>query len=703
MTSDRNGQPDPRAWLIGFTSADPNASDGDGRPWGDGTAVARRAREGRAPWDEGCRVTAMIGGFETLSAIRDTFEAAIAQAEAMGSRVAPGRRGHVYIADWLFNAMRDLSTDNAWGTRPWGANATAKRDQTALGLVLRMMSAGITVRMLLWMPTTLQATQMAQHSLEHWSVATAIQEHNDKLVKLWNLSQPVGIVALDLRTAAPLTASLHQKTVVVRVADVNVAYCGGVDLAFTRRDVPALGGYALVGNGDWQSGSQIPDPYKGWPKGPNFPSGYPPYPWWHPSWVTKPERFPEDLPANVYGATDCRWFDQHLRLEGPIVATLEEQFSERWVIQTRLFVFKRDGADIGGDNQVQFTSAAAFTGGQFGTINPLPVAQRLAPVGDAVVQMWRTIPLRGERLRAPFVRGEFTILAGIAHALTRTTELVTIWDQYFWSVPLARLLAARLLSSPALHAIIVLPPFGTTDTPNEIRLRKVALRALWDELKTPQNRARVAVVDLWLRELGKASPNMGIYNHAKAQTYDDELLVCGSANMNRRSFECDAELDCAVLHRVTTREHLVRLSTVATRNAWPRDFAAGWGARYFTAFRDAVVNKKAPFAIVDPFFAENPGVPSTPNGIPIPTDGVKPDFLFEPSSIVPPHDANVCQFPEAGGDPKAPGRLDEITFLLERCHHGDAWPWRRPETNPVPIGFTLSVVKLMAMFARLTL
>jgi len=702
MASDRSGQPDP-AWLIGFTSTDPTASDGDGRPWGDGTAMARRAREHGAPWDAGCRVTPMIGGFEALSSIRDTFEAAIAQAEQMASRnVPPGRRGHVYIADWQFNAMRDLSTDNPWGTGPWGDHAAAKRDQTALGLVLRMMSAGIVVRLLLWMPTTVQATSLAQHSLEHLSVASAVQEHNDALLRLWGLSEPIGIVALDLRTARPLTASLHQKTVVVRVGDVNVAYCGGVDLAFTRRDVIPTGSRALVGNGDWQSGNQIPDPYKGWPHGPDIAGGYPQYPWWQPWWLTKPERFPEDLPANVYGASDIRWFDQHLRLEGPIVGTLEEQFAERWVIQARLFVFGRDDLVIGTDDQVQFTSATAFSGGAHGTINALPAAVAVPAAGDAVVQMWRTIPLRKGRTRPPFVRGEFTILAGVAHALARATELVTIWDQYFWSAPLARLLAARLRAAPALHAIIVLPPFGTTDTANELRLRKIALRALWDELGTTRDRARVAVADLWLRELGGTPRNQGIYCHAKAQTYDDALLVCGSANMNRRSFECDAELDCAVLDPATTRAHLVRLSTVATATPWPGDFTAGWGARYFTAFRDAVVNARAPFAIVDPFFAEQPGVPKTPNGISIPTDGLKPDWFFEPTSIASPHDAADCQFPEAHGDPKAPGRLDEITFLLERCHRGNDWPWRQP--NDDVLGDLLaSIEEAIALMPRLTL
>ena len=40
--------------------------------------------------------------------------------------------------------------------------------------------------------------------------AAAIQDHNDHLHRVLPSNQPLGVVALDLRTAAPLTASLHQ-------------------------------------------------------------------------------------------------------------------------------------------------------------------------------------------------------------------------------------------------------------------------------------------------------------------------------------------------------------------------------------------------------------------------------------------------------------------------------------------------------------
>jgi hypothetical protein len=79
------------------------------------------------------------------------------------------------------------------------------RDQTALGLIVRMMAAGIVVRVLLWMPTTAQAETLSNQADEEWSIAAAIQDYNTTLQQRWRLSQPIGVVGLDLRSATPLT------------------------------------------------------------------------------------------------------------------------------------------------------------------------------------------------------------------------------------------------------------------------------------------------------------------------------------------------------------------------------------------------------------------------------------------------------------------------------------------------------------------
>jgi phosphatidylserine/phosphatidylglycerophosphate/cardiolipin synthase-like enzyme len=659
----------PQDWLLAFTASNVRASDGDGRPWGDETAIAQRAYLGANPWDGECEVTPMIGGYLTMNAIRDALERAIADAEAKGRRgVKAGARGHVYICDWQLNALRDLSTENPWGGNPWSKTSRAKKDQTALGLLVRLMSAGVAVRILLWMPSTLEHPGAPDLAEEHWNLAAAVQDHSNTLEGLLKPTQPLGILGLDLRTAAPMAATLHQKMLVVRVGAVDEAFCGGVDLAFTRRDF-GLEGTKAVGIGDWQSGETIPISSDGWPKQEPAPAGgYPKYPY-------RPRgRFSEDLPANVYGQKYRYWHDHHLHLRGPIVATIEQQFTERWIMDAngRAYLFKREETFTGEDDQVKLTSGAAIRPDK--TVAPLPIPAPVEPAGEAIVQMWRTIPLRPDIPRGPFAkRGEFTVMAGIAKAVARATQLITIWDQYFWSVPLAQLLAARLRAVPNMKLLIVLPPYGTTHPGDELALRKDAMQALWQGLDEA-GRRRVLALDMWGFATG-VTQGVGVYVHAKSQTYDDALLVCGSANMNRRSLECDAELDCAVLHTPTVRNQLAALYACVTGATWT-NFAPGWLDSWWTA----IAKNSARALIEDPFFKQAIGKPKTPNGVEIPYTRSPwiPYDVLEPTSIGPKVQDNVCQFPECKDDPKVKGRLDEITYLLERCHKENSWPWRVP-------------------------
>jgi hypothetical protein len=333
---DASSPPPAGTWLLQFTARDPEAAGGAGRPWDDGTAMAARAAAGQLPWDNGCMVTPLLGGFAAMNAIRDALEAAITDAGTQAAQGVPaGQRGHVYIADWQLNGLRDLSEANPWGGAPWNPATTVAADQTVLGLLVRLMAAGITVRVLLWMPTTLQRIIYTSLADEHWSLAAAIQDYNTTLQQAWGLAQPIGVVALDLRTSAPLTASLHQKMVTVRVGTVNVGFCGGADLAFTRRDFGRAADQ-VTGIGDWQSGGTLPLPSAGWPRQDPPPfGGYPAFPY------IDNGKFPEDLPRRVYGQGNRFWHDHHLKLEGPIVATLEQQFAERWIIDTngRVYAF----------------------------------------------------------------------------------------------------------------------------------------------------------------------------------------------------------------------------------------------------------------------------------------------------------------------------------------------------------------------------
>ena len=113
-------------WLLGWN--DPSGT--DGRPWGTGTQVALRAQHNHPPWDAGCQVEPLIGGYATMSAIREALKVTIAAAgHAAAAGAAIGERGLVYLADWRINALRDLSDGNWWGTDSW---ATATKPNTTV-------------------------------------------------------------------------------------------------------------------------------------------------------------------------------------------------------------------------------------------------------------------------------------------------------------------------------------------------------------------------------------------------------------------------------------------------------------------------------------------------------------------------------------------------------------------------------------------
>jgi phosphatidylserine/phosphatidylglycerophosphate/cardiolipin synthase-like enzyme len=668
-------------WLLQFTSTNYGGKEGDGRPWGDGTAMAKRAATGLDPWDDECAVSPMLGGDATMIAIREDLELAIAYGEKLErekSKIGPGARGHVYLTGLQFNGLRDLSSNNPWGGNPWQPGQKPLKDQTALGLVLRLMSAGIGVRMLLWMPNGFEEDELENLAFEHRCMAAAVQDHNAVLEQAWNLTAPIGVVALDLRTGAPEVSSLHQKMIAIRIGNVvNSAYCGGVDLAFTRRDF-GLGGTQSIGTGDWQSANSAPSSPSGWPRQEPAPKGgYPKYPFKREAGA----KIPPELDTAVYGPGYQHWHDHHLRLEGPIVATLEQQFVERWGMDAMGGVekFNRDKR-VYAVGQVLVTSGAYVAGKE--KVAPLPPAAPAAAIANGqTVQMWRTIPLRAPELdmEPPFVRGEFTVMAGVSKAVLASTKLITICDQYFWSLPLARLLAARVREQANLKLLIILPPFGSTVAESELPLRYAALQVLWQELGDAAARSRVMVRDIWSVKAEPKNKGFGVYVHAKCHTYDEMLYVCGSANMNRRSLQCDAELDCAVLGEASVQKHLAQLYECLTEEAFDLD------GDFLATFWEGIATKTGETMVADPFFAAPLSAkPKTRNGVNMPYE--KPTGfvygVFEPTSIKRKVDWSTC--PKTPGDPGKPGRLDEITFLLERCCENGTWPMRQTNAWSLP-------------------
>ena len=534
----------PERWLLQYSDK------ATGRPWGEATYMAQRGKD-HQPWDENCSVETYEDGYKAMCAVRDTLEKVIGAA----GRVAD--KGYVYICGWRFNCLRDLSTNNRWLTGPWNAGERgALLDQTAIGLVLRLMQKGVRVRLLLWLPNKVGEEHFGYkaHVLDHMYAARLVQEESKRLQEQ-GVGEHLGVVALDMRTANHMSASHHQKMVVVRSGDFHEAFVGGVDLAFTRRDAP--GSF----HGDWQSGERIPIASEGWP--------------WQQADVSyaslskvSPPKVQQrtDLAPAVYDLTYQRWHDQYLKLQGAAVQTLEWQFVERWRDVGRAYTLSEPRNWLPG--QVMFTDSLAVAGQNvYPLLLPDPTAIPAGAAGKSTVQMWRTIPLRKDRQQpgtAPLFRyGEFTVVAGIARAVDAAEQLIWIFDQYLWSQAFARHVNARLKVAPTLHVIVVLPAHSDdagllATIQHEATYR--ALQALTEDVEN-----RVGIFALWDKGKTPGVNPGGIYVHAKSHTYDGELLVCGSANLNRRSFLCDTELACAVLDSDVVLGAPQETAAVATR------------------------------------------------------------------------------------------------------------------------------------------
>jgi phosphatidylserine/phosphatidylglycerophosphate/cardiolipin synthase-like enzyme len=564
----------------------------------------------RDPWDAGCTVDPIIGGKDAMDAYRTTLDAVIKAAEASTTQPfvnGAWQRGHVYIVDWRFNCLRDISTN----TDPWMYQTPPDEDPTAIGMVRRLMQAGVQVRLLLWYPNwaaTFKATAgLEAHVEDHRYAATLVEAENrrlmDEVFQVPSGSDPLGVVALDMRTAEGSSfGSLHQKMMLVRSPTVNVAFAGGVDLAYTRRDAPLT-------DGDWQSADRIPKPGPTWPRpADDGKHRYDTVDSATPQPTTPPGT---DLPVTdkagiiLFGPRQS-WHDQHLMLHGPIVATLEHQFAERWRDTARYYSMQDSDTHIR-NQQVIFSTAEAIVDGNPNTTRPLPPIDAVQPTGSSTVQMWRTIPWRDSRTGPPFTRAEFTVLAGIANAVNNAGQLIWIFDQYFWSRSLATQLHRQLRANPDLRVIIVLPAHA--DDPSNATKQH---QARFDALSLVMNASgqsvagQVGVYSLWDPQAppAPAAPDgwpanppqpdgRGVYVHAKVQMYDGALLVCGSANLNRRSLYCDAELALAVADPAVVALHQRRLWNYlfpAGTVPWPApDFTkAGSGPAFFDAFNEAV-------------------------------------------------------------------------------------------------------------------
>lgn len=297
-----------------------------------------------------------------------------------------------------------------------------------------------------------------------------------------DINEAGGEVLLDQRVRA--FGSHHQKLVVARGSNGDVAFAGGIDLCHSRRDDAAHGG-------DPQGLAMSPE----------------------------------------YGDTPP-WHDVQLEVRGPAVGDLEAVFRERW----------DDPAPL--DHRLRMAVERRLVKGLDTAASPLPPqAPDPAPMGSCAVQVLRTYAAR--RPRYPFApRGERSVAAAYRKALRRATRLVYLEDQYLWSRHVAQLFADALQRRPELQLVAVVPRFpdqdGAVSRPPNLVGRQDALdlvrraggdRVLVLDLENPAGtpvyvHAKVCVIDDVWASVGSDNLNLRSWTH-------DSELSCAVVDAER--------------------------------------------------------------------------------------------------------------------------------------------------------------------------
>lgn len=220
------------------------------------------------------------------------------------------------------------------------------------------------------------------------------------------INEAGGEVLLDQRVRP--FGSHHQKFFVIRHRDDpsrDVAFVGGIDLSYSRRDDARHAG--------------------------------------DPQALTMDRRYGEQPP----------WHDASLELRGPVVADVLDVFAERW----------NDPHPL--DHRNPYRMLLQRFADMPRHPKPLPESAAAPPqAGPHAVQLLRTYgPKRPPFPFAP--AGERRIARAYTKAFGRARSLIYIEDQYLWSTEVAASIAKALVDNPDLQVIVVVPRFPDSDGP----------------------------------------------------------------------------------------------------------------------------------------------------------------------------------------------------------------------------------------------
>lgn len=419
---------------------------------------------------------------------------------ARGPKRAPPRPGHAVeilidgeqtwsrVAEDIERATHEVQI-STWMARPemellrperFALSDPPAREQLRLGSILERRAAdGIAIRLLIW-----------------GLVYTPIV---DRWLRRWYWQRPVAIDVLEQDHPSVL-GSIHQKTITI---DGRIGYCGGMNLK----------------QNDWDTSEHaIFEPRRN-----PFAAG-----WLRRARVAGRYQRPAFAPRH----------DLAVRIEGPAVADLLEDFDARWTqaahARRRTFVGRlvnRMREAMGNDAELEL---------------PLRTCEP-KPAGDCWVQVVRTSP-----------GGEDGILGAYVRAIRNARRYIYIENQYFRSPLIGEELRDALRSNPALRLAVVVRPInnGGRSVVDPSSFWTAHTLELIREVRPEFQLTRLVV---WAHDAEQRLCFADVDVHAKIMIVDDVWLTVGSANIHDRGFRSEGEINVVVLDKPRARDLRVRL------------------------------------------------------------------------------------------------------------------------------------------------
>jgi phosphatidylserine/phosphatidylglycerophosphate/cardiolipin synthase-like enzyme len=223
---------------------------------------------------------------------------------------------------------------------------------------------------------------------------------------------------------------------------------------------------------------------------------------------------PWDTPSHV-ARGGIGWHDAAVRMEGPVVADVEQHFRVRWHGATR---------------------------------EVLPRPDPPGEAGEVEAQIVRTVPAHVYRgLR----KGDYSILESYLGALRSAERFIYLESQFLWSPEIVAILADKLERPPSDDfRVLVLLPARANDGADISRGQVAALIHAADET------TRFLACTIYARDRSLRDP---VYVHSKIGIVDDCWLTLGSANLNAHSLFHDTELNVVTLDEGVAKAARVRL------------------------------------------------------------------------------------------------------------------------------------------------